>query len=182
MGEFRETILATRLDERVKCDRRLGVFTALLTDWVCCARVRVWRCSKPPAKLFDLIIAGDVVYLKEHHSALLATMRRWLAPNGTALLVCSRRQGSLNAFTEMARQSFTSVSSQTDYSPEVVATFDGEKCYPVLTTLKGHGNGGQKRMAGQLIGETCRSRQQAEPRATERERTERLDAERTVRS
>ena len=50
--------------------------------------------------------------------ALAATMRRWLKPNGTAILVCSRRQGSLDRFVEYSRGVFT-VNESMDYDAEV---------------------------------------------------------------
>ena len=136
---------------------------------------------KPPVELFDCIIAGDVVYLKEQHSALLATMRRWLKPDGTAIVVCPRRQGSLELFTEQARQVFTSVSLMTDYSPEVVQTFAGDKCFPVMVSCKGHGRGLRQPMGGPLrIGETNRSRHQAESWAAEKGRLGRVAARRAA--
>ena len=87
---------------------------------------------------YDLIIAADVVYDRLLHAPLLQTIKRWLSPSGVAIVVCSRRCGSLSDFERCAQRDYTICVDAwpQEYDAAVTARFRGQKCFPNVITLK----------------------------------------------
>lgn len=99
----------------------LGAFGDTWVD----VQVLYWEATgraPPDEERYDVIIAGDVVYLDEAHTPLLATMRRWIRRGGAIYLAASKRNGSLDRFIELARRTFPVVRPSADYDPVVVRT------------------------------------------------------------
>ena len=116
---------------------------------------------------FDVVLAGDTVYLTDSHRAHLATIRRWLKPNGLAMVMASTRNGSLHKFVEQAKQVFAIVKTSTDYDSTVSTTFtQGKikmKCFPVLVKLRHLGDRCESRTAARRVLATQAVQEPPEP-------------------
>eukprot|EP01043_Picozoa_sp_COSAG02_P079538 COSAG02_NODE_18457_length_937_cov_0.778043_1_plen_289_part_01 len=128
-------------------------------DTVVRARLLHWNTTDALSdsdEQFDVVLAGDTVYLTDSHTAHLATIRRWLKPNGLAMMMASTRNGSLHKFVEQAKQVFPLVKTSTNYDAMVSKTFtQGKvkmKCYPVLVQLRHLGDHCESRpRAGRVL-------------------------------
>ena len=85
---------------------------------------------------YDVIIAADCVYDRALHQPLRQTLRRWLARDGTAICVASRRCGSLTDFERCARAEFAVDNWPADFDAKVSERFRAQKCHPYVLTLR----------------------------------------------
>lgn len=85
---------------------------------------------------YDIIIAADVVYLEEFHSALLGTAGRSIKQGGLFVMIASKRNGSLDKFITLARNSFPRTIVSDDYDADVSkAIRRSAKCFPIMLRM-----------------------------------------------
>lgn len=78
-------------------ERSIDLNTAKFGETAVVAKLLHWDMSgalRKEEEQFDIIIAGDTVYLTDSHRAHLATIRRWLKPKGVVVMMASTRNGS----------------------------------------------------------------------------------------
>ena len=85
--------------------------------------------------LYDVILAADCVYDRQLHTALCQTIKRWIKPSGCAIVIASRRCGSLADFERCARGELRVVPWPASYDEAVTRRFRGQKCFPNIMTL-----------------------------------------------
>ena len=56
---------------------------------------------------FEVVLAADCLFFTQSHAALIALLRRCLAPTGSALLLQPRRGGTMVAFALLAERWFS---------------------------------------------------------------------------
>ena len=98
--------------------------------------------AQPPAAAaleegkYDVVLCADCVYDRSLHLPLRATLRRFLKPGGTALVVASRREGSLRDFEEGAKGEFAVDNWGSGYDAFVMSLLGGKKCFPEVLSLR----------------------------------------------
>ncbi|OQR95294.1 hypothetical protein ACHHYP_00126 [Achlya hypogyna] len=97
----------------------------------------------PPTIPFDVVFASDCLFFEAFHDDLLHTLRMYLAPTGTCVLVQPSRGGSLERFVSKAQDSFVVEIERAGFDAIVDATaatadtrFDADIHLPVLVTLR----------------------------------------------
>ena len=73
--------------------------------------------------VFDYVIAADVVYEESMHIGLLFSLKHLLKPSGKAIIIASRRGGSLEKFVKCAKSQFLRYVI-TDLSVYICITFN----------------------------------------------------------
>ena len=85
----------------------------------------------------QVVLCADCVYDRQLHLALLATLRRFVKPvTGVALVVASRRCGSLQDFETAARGEFIVENWGAHYDAMTHSLLAGKKCFPQVLSLR----------------------------------------------
>jgi hypothetical protein len=124
--------------ERLGSNRNLNQRHNSFQDTEVVVKQLLWQQEKPlGGARFDVAIAADCVYNYDDHQTLCACIKRLLRPGGIAVVVAPPRMGSLQKFTELARQSFSVSSPSGLLLEQMNANFKRMKCRPQVLLLRG---------------------------------------------
>ena len=108
-------------------------------SWLCrvCTASDSHACMVSVSLRPQVVLCADCVYDRQLHLALLATLRRFVKPvTGVALVVASRRCGSLQDFETAARGEFIVENWGAHYDAMTHSLLAGKKCFPQVLSLR----------------------------------------------